>query len=845
MAAFQKAFSAIDTDNSGVITISQLKTYMRRMNYKESFVTTWISLFDPENTGLITYKQYCDVLGLKPSETHPVETTKPMKQPVPGQSANLEASPPNSPSDYNGLQPEHHEAENNATIAPVCVEGTVDSFDETDGSTRQQSAEPVEMSEEPIHSSEVPRVESKPSHGKKGNTNSLDMVEPESSTANKRRSRRKKSSSKSAEKDDVSESAGLLRNDEKPGDVAPCGSDEVIRSTEVNQLEQTPPHPDHPHHDNAEAGETKHPQKPTPSSKPGKTARQKQSSSSEKGEQSGKSKKASRARRRTTNSSTHDEPFNQTKDVHHTDGGDENQPADCASAVLDENSNSVHHETMEIAPCDKPIPVTEKGSKKPRKRNAKSFGGTDVSPALEDESSRRSEGVSPSFSKTAPACHPKNKKNKGEKKNANSTSVEAEGSLPPEAIDGVEMEPAATGSVVGDADLVVEETLIQPVEGAPVTEADVEFTDAKSPKRRKTGSTSADSECGKSELKESVGIAPSETLESTHIPDVFDLLMELKEDDLMPDIEEVSEPVVASTADEISTDNMDVHKTSQEDTETMLEPSANNDVEMTVVEPVLQETSLQTPPKENPNQVEIPPISLINQPAEFTCPTTQSEDLTKSESTTMDEEPCVCVEEVSKMECGMPTSHVEPLNKEPFIEPVLQPVQSATPDIASVPDEQPLKTEVIARKKSPTKKASTKKEKSTKTQPKTPPVVHQTCEQQLEPAEDLQATRKPPQKSNRPTNKPQSAKTAEASKKRKTTDTQTSAAVVEAKIDEKDSQRSQTATVATPDVEMPHAVNPPKAQVPKKDVAKEQKAQSRQTKSSNQSQKRKEAPKSS
>ncbi|BHF83566.1 60S ribosomal protein L6 [Sparganum proliferum] len=71
MAGFQKAFNAIDTENHGFITIDELKDYMHRMHYKESFVTKWISLFDPEGSGRITYKQYCDTLGLRPCGSKP------------------------------------------------------------------------------------------------------------------------------------------------------------------------------------------------------------------------------------------------------------------------------------------------------------------------------------------------------------------------------------------------------------------------------------------------------------------------------------------------------------------------------------------------------------------------------------------------------------------------------------------------------------------------------------------------------------------------------------------------------------------------------------------------------
>ncbi|TPP65712.1 60S ribosomal protein L6 [Fasciola gigantica] len=66
MAEFRKCFHAIDTENTGVITAEALRSYMQRMHYKEQFVSKWISLFDPNNEGVITYEGYCKTLGLIP-----------------------------------------------------------------------------------------------------------------------------------------------------------------------------------------------------------------------------------------------------------------------------------------------------------------------------------------------------------------------------------------------------------------------------------------------------------------------------------------------------------------------------------------------------------------------------------------------------------------------------------------------------------------------------------------------------------------------------------------------------------------------------------------------------------
>ncbi|CAL8068121.1 unnamed protein product [Calicophoron daubneyi] len=66
MAEFKKCFLAIDTENTGVITVEDLRSYMIRNNYKDAFVTKWIKLFDPHNSGVITFDTYCRTLGLIP-----------------------------------------------------------------------------------------------------------------------------------------------------------------------------------------------------------------------------------------------------------------------------------------------------------------------------------------------------------------------------------------------------------------------------------------------------------------------------------------------------------------------------------------------------------------------------------------------------------------------------------------------------------------------------------------------------------------------------------------------------------------------------------------------------------
>ena len=64
MAEFRKCFHTIDRNNTGKITVEDLRAYMQRMNYKDSFLDKWIKLFKPNDEGVITYEMYCKTLGL-------------------------------------------------------------------------------------------------------------------------------------------------------------------------------------------------------------------------------------------------------------------------------------------------------------------------------------------------------------------------------------------------------------------------------------------------------------------------------------------------------------------------------------------------------------------------------------------------------------------------------------------------------------------------------------------------------------------------------------------------------------------------------------------------------------
>lgn len=88
MADFHKAFEAIDEDGSGEITVEELQHYMIKNNYKESFVSKWLTLFDEGKSGKITYTHYCDTLGLVPRGRQIPNNVPPMPNNVPPMSNN-------------------------------------------------------------------------------------------------------------------------------------------------------------------------------------------------------------------------------------------------------------------------------------------------------------------------------------------------------------------------------------------------------------------------------------------------------------------------------------------------------------------------------------------------------------------------------------------------------------------------------------------------------------------------------------------------------------------------------------------------------------------------------------
>ncbi|CAH8464752.1 unnamed protein product [Dicrocoelium dendriticum] len=64
--SFLAAFRQIDRDGDGVIKISDLEAYANRETVAPDFVRKWRTLFDPQNTGQITFSTICQTLGLNP-----------------------------------------------------------------------------------------------------------------------------------------------------------------------------------------------------------------------------------------------------------------------------------------------------------------------------------------------------------------------------------------------------------------------------------------------------------------------------------------------------------------------------------------------------------------------------------------------------------------------------------------------------------------------------------------------------------------------------------------------------------------------------------------------------------
>ncbi|CAH8834424.1 unnamed protein product [Trichobilharzia szidati] len=72
MEPFIATFSAIDKSRSNVITIDQLRTYVKENHLDREMIPKWQNLFDPMGTGKITFQKFCDVLGIKPERIQSV-----------------------------------------------------------------------------------------------------------------------------------------------------------------------------------------------------------------------------------------------------------------------------------------------------------------------------------------------------------------------------------------------------------------------------------------------------------------------------------------------------------------------------------------------------------------------------------------------------------------------------------------------------------------------------------------------------------------------------------------------------------------------------------------------------
>ncbi|KAF5405929.1 hypothetical protein PHET_00559 [Paragonimus heterotremus] len=85
MDAFVQAFFAIDVDHSETITTEELKDYMVKNDMDPAFIKRWKELFDPVNTGVISLKTFCEVLGLELNNVRErYDLTEPVKrQPLP------------------------------------------------------------------------------------------------------------------------------------------------------------------------------------------------------------------------------------------------------------------------------------------------------------------------------------------------------------------------------------------------------------------------------------------------------------------------------------------------------------------------------------------------------------------------------------------------------------------------------------------------------------------------------------------------------------------------------------------------------------------------------------------
>ncbi|CAH8463065.1 unnamed protein product [Schistosoma turkestanicum] len=66
MEPFITTFAAIDKRGANVITINELRNYVAENHLDKEMILKWQILFDPEGTGKITFRRFCEVLGVQP-----------------------------------------------------------------------------------------------------------------------------------------------------------------------------------------------------------------------------------------------------------------------------------------------------------------------------------------------------------------------------------------------------------------------------------------------------------------------------------------------------------------------------------------------------------------------------------------------------------------------------------------------------------------------------------------------------------------------------------------------------------------------------------------------------------
>jgi len=75
-ATYMKFFNDVDADNSGVVTTSELHTYMLKQGYDDQAVRKFLSKFDLDCDGKITRDEYMEVMGMIPPKEHKVSALK-------------------------------------------------------------------------------------------------------------------------------------------------------------------------------------------------------------------------------------------------------------------------------------------------------------------------------------------------------------------------------------------------------------------------------------------------------------------------------------------------------------------------------------------------------------------------------------------------------------------------------------------------------------------------------------------------------------------------------------------------------------------------------------------------